>query len=354
MLIFLTIANVLLTILIRIHKVESFAPNVVLVKRSSALLSKQPKIVEVKRNIGNGRFKAEIILPEDRNKPVKGVVFFMHGFSQYPKAYRKTLVNVANDTEVGIVAVQTGFLSPQVIWDVIKGLGKQSPPYFLQKALLEDTTQCIKMVKDSNKIFADVGIPNGRPTGLIGHSMGGGLAFNLSAQSDIQYVFAMAPVAGVEQFKPTTAINKKAPNHSMLLAGSWDLIAGTSKVDKLSKLCNQKKKNSSVYVTINRGLHTGFEDTIVLFNLKLSNLVELVITLFKEINISNFFFITLSEKIIRFLRVETGQIEITNTLMSYFLKNMVKNENISIEEANKALKDDPNIEERWFQKVDIS
>lgn len=57
----------------------------------------------------SGEFSCDLFVPE--NGQVKGCAFFMHGFSQYPVAYRKTLKQACEASNVAIVAVETGLLS---------------------------------------------------------------------------------------------------------------------------------------------------------------------------------------------------------------------------------------------------
>jgi len=319
----------------------------------SLALQAKRKTIEIERPERGGSFKTEVILPESGGENVKGMAFFMHGFSQYPKAYRKTLETIADETNVGIVAVQTGVISSIVVKGTVRERGENSPQYVLQKAVSEDTMLCMKMVKEGNESFADLGVPSGSlPTCLVGHSMGGGLCYYVASKfTDVNHVFTMAPVIGEEEFAPEPSIEARTPKHSMNLAGNWDVIANSKKVEKITSQCNAQIPGSSMYVEIERGVHTGFEDELVLFNLNLSKARSLV---FKILDYSNFT-VVLVLNFFNFLRGRTGQIEITRTLMSYFIKKMVDmDEDISEEEVLDVMKNDPDMKEKWVKKVELS
>merc|ERR1711933_139491 len=167
----------------------------------------------------------------------------------------------------------------------------------------------------------------------------------------VSHVFTMAPVPGEEEFTPASAIEKRAPQASMNLAGNWDLIGKTRIAKDITKRCNTQIPGSSMYVEINRGVHTGFEDELVLFNVDLGRAASMAL---KVLNISNFATV-LALKIVGFVRGRTGQIEITRTFLSYFMTKMVNDdENLSDVEALEVLKNDPDIKEKWVKKVEIS
>ena len=298
------------------------------------------KVVEIDREDGSD-FKVNIILPSE-GKETKGAAFFMHGFSQYPKAYRKTLKKLADESQIVIIAVETGIISSEVLEEVAKR--EEDKNYILQKAVATDTMQCIQMVLDRREPFAEY-IPKDVPLGLIGHSMGGGLCFHVASEfpSIIDHVFCMAPAPGVTEFDPSAAIKEHTPANSMLLAGKWDLIAKDKIVKELSVLCNSKKSKSSIYVDIDRGLHTGFQDDLVIFNVDLSKLLGAV-GLIESVIVNAF----------SFLRTRTGQLEITRTLLSYFCSQMVAGESITVEEAMHALKTDPDMKEKWADKATVT
>lgn len=296
-----------------------------------------------------GEFSCDLFVPE--NGQVKGCAFFMHGFSQYPVAYRKTLKEACEASNVAIVAVETGLLS-SIVQEESKKVSffkrKEAMQFFLQRAVSEDTKQCIRMVMGGSDVFAEYGVTKkavGNKIAVMGHSMGGGLSFPVAADfSEIDYVFTMAPAFGVEDFDPIVkGVEERAPANSMLLAGTWDLIAPEKKINSISAAANNEKKNSSVVVDIERGLHTGFEDRLVLFNFKLSSVSNLLF-LFGVIDAALFLII----KIFSFIRTNTGQLEGSGILMEYLLKAMVANKSIDPEEAQAYLND--NLEDRFEQE----
>ena len=63
----------------------------------------------------DGEFSVDLFLPDG---DVKGVVFFMHGFSQYPIAYRSTLKKMSDYANVAVVAVETGLTSGIVLSEI--------------------------------------------------------------------------------------------------------------------------------------------------------------------------------------------------------------------------------------------
>jgi len=125
------------------------------------------KVKDIERDWTYDGYKAEGDMSVDLFLPgsskIKGCVFFMHGFSQYPVAYRKTLKKVSDEADVAIIAVETG-----VTTKVSRDKDKQ---YGLQRAVSQDTAQCIRMVKEGDECFAKHGIPKNVPLGICGHSM---------------------------------------------------------------------------------------------------------------------------------------------------------------------------------------
>jgi pimeloyl-ACP methyl ester carboxylesterase len=124
------------------------------------------------------------------------------------------------------------------------------------------------MVQNGQEPFAEY-ISKNMPLGLIGHSMGGGLCLHVASNfpSIIDYVFCMAPA-------PAWLQHLTAGNY-MRLAGKWDLIARDETMKKVSALCNSEQLRSFIYVDIDRGLYTGFQDDLVMSNLDLSALARL-------------------------------------------------------------------------------
>lgn len=311
-------------------------------------------VTDIERNwefegfTGTGEFSADLFVPD--NGEVKGCAFFMHGFSQYPVAYYEMLKESCETAKVAIIAVETGLTSEGVFDEAMKD--RKNSQLVLQRAVSEDTKQCIRMLKDG--AFADYGVTKsavGDKIAVMGHSMGGGLSFPVSADCDIDYVFTMAPAFGVEQFNPVTAVRKRTPKESMLLAGGWDLIARAKKVKEISAAADYKINNSSILVDIKRGLHTGFEDELVLFSVPLN-------TILKGFNLITYFFgifdwaIFKVAGIIGFLRTKTGQIEGSTVLMSYFLSQMADGKSITAADAEQYL--DDNIKDKFEEKFVFS
>eukprot|EP00565_Helicotheca_tamesis_P002628 CAMPEP_0185728384 /NCGR_PEP_ID=MMETSP1171-20130828/3744_1 /TAXON_ID=374046 /ORGANISM="Helicotheca tamensis, Strain CCMP826" /LENGTH=395 /DNA_ID=CAMNT_0028397091 /DNA_START=33 /DNA_END=1220 /DNA_ORIENTATION=- len=302
----------------------------------------------------DGEFSVDLFLPEDRNE-IKGCAFFMHGFSQYPVAYRQTLTEACDSASIAIIAVETG-ITDGFVWNNTKG--KTELNFNLQRALSEDTKQCIRMIMEGDNAFAEYGVTRGavgNNIAVIGHGLGGGLSFPVAADCNIDYVFSMAPIFGKQQFNPIVGgVDKRTPKSSMLLAGEWDLLAPANKVEEISAAANSKKKESSIYVDIARGLHTGFQDEIVAFNVKVTSIFDGAGLVGKLLGIADFGLFRLVNKVrkvVQFGRTKTGQIDGSGALMNYFLCAMVTGENTSPEAAEKYL--DDNIEGIFQNKFDI-
>jgi len=284
-----------------------------------------------------GEFSVDLFVPENGN--VKGCAFFMHGFSQYPIAYRKTLKEAAESTNVAIIAVETGVTSKIVLSDVVKKQTK-TPQFALQRAVSEDTKQCISMVLDGNDVFAKYGVTKravGDRIAVMGHSMGGGLSFPVAADKNIDYVFAMAPVAGESVFDPVKeGVDVRTAKNSMLLAGSWDLIGRAKNVKKISSASNKKREESSVFVDIKQGLHTGFEDKVVLFGIPLFSSLGFLGIVLNILGFADVFIFQIVQRFLALLginRKRTGQLAGTRALMDYFLSAMVAGEKVTLKNA---------------------
>lgn len=291
-----------------------------------------------------GKINVKVFLPEDGSK-IKGCAFFMHGFSQYTKAYSDTLQRVSNAANVAVISADTGITN--ILGDVITNPFGPNPQFVLQRKLSQDTKQCIQMIMDGSDEFKEFGIGKNIPMGVCGHSMGGGLSFPVAADfPKINYVFTMAPVAGEPAFNPITqGVDKRAVNNSMLLAGSWDLIGKADKVRDISTASNDKKKDSSSFVEIARGLHTGFEDDLVITNIGLDTILRLVFGLFSAID--NIILLFLG-----FLRTNTGQLEGSELLMEFFFQKMTKGQKVTVKDAQKYL--DDNMDGNQLDKFDIT
>lgn len=300
-----------------------------------------------------GEFSVDTFIPEGE---IKGCVFFMHGFSQYPVAYQKTLKLTADNANIAIIACETGLTSGIVLKDIASKpfsfITEPSWPQFaLQRALSEDTKQCIDMVLKNDEAFKEYGITKDLPLGVCGHSMGGGLCFYVAKTfPEVNHLFAMAPAEGVEPFEPLCAIEDKntdVTDNSMLLAGNWDLIAPSDKIKQMSVDSNKEKSMSSILVNIQRGVHTGFEDKLVIFGIPIVNGLGLIAIFFNILGFGEFLFL----KLLSLVRTNTGQLEGTRALMDYFFGQMANGEEITVEGAKEKVAD--SIKEKWEDKFDI-
>jgi hypothetical protein len=300
-----------------------------------------------------GKMTVKVFLPEEGD--VKGCVYFMHGFSQYTEAYSDSLAKISNSANVAIISPETGITSLIVLCELLSNplallTDRIRAQFVLQRALSEDMKQCIDMVKEGGSVFEKLGIPKRVPKGVAGHSMGGGLSFPVAAEKDIDYVFTMAPFGGVPQFDPITAgVDVRAAKNSMLLAGLWDLIAKADGVSEISAMSNEKCSGSSTYVAIKRGLHTGFEDELVITKLPLDTILGKILALF--VNIPG-----LLESVIfaflGFLRTNTGQLEGSEELMEFFFQKMVSGQKVTAKDADKFLQS--NLKTEWYEKFNIT
>lgn len=300
----------------------------------------------------DGEFVADLFLPE--NKEITGCAFFMHGFTQYPIAYYGMLKETCETAGIAILAVETGFTD--VFSDALRAVLTGLPPtYILQRAVSEDTKQLIRMLKAGDGAFAEYGLTLdavGDNIAVMGHSMGGGLSFPVAADCGIDHVFVMAPAYGEPQFDPIIeGLAQRTPDTSMMLAGGWDILARAGKVNDLSVKANAKKPESSTYVRVERGLHTGFQDQIVLFNNELAPVL-------RNIGFLNFFlgfidsFLINLLKLFTFFRTRTGQLDGTTALMSYFMSAMVEGKKITPASAEKYL--DDSIKDKFEDKFEFS
>lgn len=134
-------------------------------------------------------FSCDLFVPE--NGQVKGCAFFMHGFSQYPVAYRKTLKQACEASNVAIVAVETGLLS-SIVQEESKKVSffkrKEAMQFFVQRAVSEDTKQCIRMILGGSDVFAEYGVTKkavGNKIAVMGHSMVSFILFSLRYLSKV-------------------------------------------------------------------------------------------------------------------------------------------------------------------------
>lgn len=131
----------------------------------------------------------------------------------------------------------------------------------------------------------------------------------------------------------------------MLVAGSWDLLARPKNVEAIAAAAANGKKDSSIYVEIARGLHTGFEDDLVITSIPLEKVAGLFLGAF------NFFEKLFIYNFTSFLRGSTGQLEGTELLMEFFFDKMAKNQKVTSQAADQYLED--NIKAKWDRKFDI-
>jgi hypothetical protein len=300
--------------------------------------------------IAEGEFSVDAFIPDGK---VKGCAFFMHGFSQYPIAYRETLTQAADKANIAIIACETGLTSSIVLKDVAsKPLSfitdRTWPQFALQRALSEDTKQCVNMVLANDPAFKEYGITKNLPLAVCGHSMGGGLCFTVAKHfTEIQHVFAMAPAAGVDAFDPKSAIRERTAKNSMLLAGDWDLLAKADKVAAMSAEANKKSSDSSILVDVGRGLHTGFQDRLVLFSIPILKGLGILSIVF---NVLGFVEIAIL-RVLAFFRTSTGQLDGTRALMDYFFEQMATKKQVTIEGAMASVADA--VPDKWEDKFDI-
>jgi len=296
-----------------------------------------------------GEFDVDLFVPEDGI--VKGCAFFMHGFSQYPIAYRGTLKEAANKANVAIIAVETGITSKIVLEDTKNkpdGAGREWSQFALQRALSEDTKQCIRMVLEGDGVFEEYGVTSRavkNKMAVMGHSMGGGLSYYVAAEfgKDIDYVFTMAPAASdVEEFNCINAVEKSIARNSMALAGGWDLVAPAGKVKEISVASNKQNACSSILVDVKQGLHTGFQDKVVLFNLPLSSglgFAALLVNILGFADVIIFQIVRALLFILSLNKKRTGQLAGTRILMDYFLGSMAECKEVTLDGAERYLDD---------------
>ena len=362
-----------------LNDVSAFSPNLVSITKPSPSgsgssgrttssinpLFAEPESIKIKRDWeyeddngdvykSSGRMTIKVFLPEEGD--VKGCVYFMHGFSQYTEAYEDTLAKVANYANVAIISPETGITSPIVVCGIFCNLKKlltdfNWSQFVLQRALSEDTKQCIRMVINGDEVFKNLGIPEDVPMGVAGHSMGGGLSFAVAANiTEINYVFTMAPYAGVPEFDPVIkGINVRPVENSMLLAGSCDFIAKAANVKDISAKSIEKCSDSSTYVEIEGGVHTGFEDELVITKFPLDTILGKILSLF--VNIPGFVE-SIIFGILGFLRTNTGQLDGSEKLMEYFFQEMVKGQKVTAKDADQFLK--LNLKPEWYEKFNIT
>lgn len=294
---------------------------------------------------GRNSMYVDWVLPEDASD-IRGVIFFLHGFSQEPKAYRPTLEHVSNQLKVAIFAPEVDLDSPQVLEDVAGKVGDSQ--FCLQRALAFDAIQCIDMTIQRQPPFSNFLPSSSLPIGVAGHSMGGGLSWFVASRfpKTISYVAALAPFPGVPAFAPTNAI---APRHSMHVAGSWDFLAKPSQVHNLTATANSVYANSSVYVEIARGLHTGFEDDLVLFNVPITSLTW-TFWYFQIFGLVDLFLLNV---VIEPLLTSKVQINLARALLEYTFDAMLNEKAIDADDLWASLLSSEDVEQEWLKRVKV-
>merc|ERR1712071_659219 len=192
---------------------------------------------------------------------------------------------------------------------------------------------------------------------VMGHSMGGGLCFPVAADTNIlaDHVFAMAPAFGVQVFDPIDAVKKHTPKNAMIVAGSWDLVASAKKVKSITEASNKIKKNSSLFVDIKKGLHTGFQDKVVLFGIPLSKGAGIFGFLWNIIGFTETIIFGLVRAFLAILSLNkkrVGQLAGTQVLMEYFLDSMVEGKDVTLQASEKDL--DDKLDERYEKNLEFS
>lgn len=113
---------------------------------------------------------------------------------------------------------------------------------------------------------------------------------------------------------------------------------------KLQKNLTKKKKDTSIFVDISRGLHTGFEDKLVITSIPLSRILGQFLDLPA---LSEF----IAFSILNFIRTNTGQLEGSEELMKFFFTQMVKGGDVTPQDADQYLK--KNLKSSWYENFKI-
>jgi hypothetical protein len=299
---------------------------------------------------GRGSMQVDCILPKSKddgnNKNIRGVIIFLHGFSQEPKAYRPSLEQVSNKLQVAIVAPEIDLDSFQVLGDVADRVGNLF--YCLQRALAFDGIQCLNMTLNRQEPFSDFLPTSPFPVGVAGHSMGAGLSWFVASQfsKEISYVAAMAPLNGVPAFAPN---DRNVPRQSLHAAGSWDFLAKPLEVQNLTHIANTVHPNSSIYVEIARGTHTGFEDEPVLFNISIENAIKVL----GNLEVIGFLFSYLLIYVVERVLTNKVQANLTRALLEYTFDCMIQAKPVSAEDLWTSLKSNPDVTPEGLARVTV-
>jgi len=205
--------------------------------------------------------KANWLAPEGGSQAAKGVVLFMHGFAQGPNAYYENLKGLA-DAGFLVIAPEPPFGATP---------GKQQASMVEYAAYFHS-----KIVSNT---LTGLPMPSGQDlkVGLLGHSVGAGLATYVAQQAATQQqsftsVMYMAPQTEVvKQYLPATAINSWPQGEIQatgfgLQYGLKDDLAPPELSTTLEEQLRKKGLDlDPADVTVfPDGTHVGFEDQVVL------------------------------------------------------------------------------------------
>jgi hypothetical protein len=135
----------------------------------------------------------------------------------------------------------------------------------------------------------------------------------------------------------------------MLAAGSWDFIAKPPKVQNLTTIANSVYPKSSVYVEIARGLHTGFEDDLVLFNVPITSLTW-TFWYFQIFGLIDLFLLNV---IIEPLLTSKVQINLTRALLEYTFQSMLEEKALDADDLLASLKSCDDVNPEWLNRVKV-
>mmetsp|Transcript_41351 Transcript_41351/g.58195 ORF Transcript_41351/g.58195 Transcript_41351/m.58195 type:complete len:171 (-) Transcript_41351:35-547(-) len=170
--------------------------------------------------------------------------------------------------------------------------------------------------------------------------MGGGLSFYVSEKANLDYIGCLAPVVGVDNFAPTTAMEGGGPKNALLVAGGCDIIARPKSVESIYNDC-RSKGTKAIYAVIEQATHTGFEDELdIIVPTALSNLLDLF-------NISK-----ITQSIVSTARrlATKDEIVLSRLLMSYVFSSMLSRKSLSMDEAEKFISNNSDMSGRLIMK----
>lgn len=210
----------------------------------------------------SGDKKANWLAPNGGSMAAKGVVLFMHGFSQGPNAYYKMLEGLANAGFL-VVAPEPPFAPTpkEQQSDMV-----EFAEHFRSKLVANQLTGLPLPSRDAASNIA-----------LLGHSVGAGLATHVAQMAAAQKqpykaVMYLAPQTKVvKDFSPSDAINswpadlKDATEFALQYGLEDDLAPPDLSTDLIKALRNAKLKIQDTDITVyGKGTHVGFQDQVVL------------------------------------------------------------------------------------------